>query len=176
MKGYGWLNLPQSIQSTLLVIFTLYIRSSSSLAFLYRWSSPLFGSTLTRGVLGGLSMARHTLGSFLPDEVRSRSAVKKTTLCATADRPTLGADRPDIRRGGAASTSGHEPSDLGPWTIRASTESTTRWFVLVFSAQTGDNKYLHRHATYMHAYCCCDPLCGSIHPQKPHHVLNQEKY
>jgi hypothetical protein len=69
MKGYGRLNPTQSIQSNLLIIFTLCIRSSPSLAFLYLESSPLFGSTSTRGVLVGLLMPRYTLGSLLPDGV-----------------------------------------------------------------------------------------------------------
>jgi hypothetical protein len=57
----------QSIKSTLLLVFTLCIRSIPSLVLLYLESSPLFGSTSTRGVLGILLMPRHALGSNLPD-------------------------------------------------------------------------------------------------------------
>jgi hypothetical protein len=49
--------------------FTLCIKSSPSLAFLYLKFSPLFGSTSTRGILGGLPTPRHTLGSLLLDGV-----------------------------------------------------------------------------------------------------------
>jgi hypothetical protein len=69
MKSYDRLNPPQSIKSSLLLVFTLCIRSSSSLAPLYLKSSPLFGSTSTRDVLGGLPTPRHTLRSLLPDRV-----------------------------------------------------------------------------------------------------------
>jgi hypothetical protein len=60
---------PQSIQSILLVIFTLRIRSRPSVAFFYLKYSPLFGSTSTRGVLNGLPMPRHTLGSISRGEI-----------------------------------------------------------------------------------------------------------
>jgi hypothetical protein len=69
MNGYGRLNSPQSIQSNLLIIFTLSIRSSPSLSFPYLESSSLFGSTSTRDVLGGLPTPRHALWSLLPDGV-----------------------------------------------------------------------------------------------------------
>jgi hypothetical protein len=69
MKGYGRLNTPQSIKSSLFLVFTLCIRSSSSLAFFYLKSSPLFGSTSTRCVLGGPPTPRHTLQSVFPDGV-----------------------------------------------------------------------------------------------------------
>jgi hypothetical protein len=74
LKGYGQLNTPQSIQSTILIVFPLYTRSSTSLALvsLYLESSPLIGFMSTRDVLGGLLMLRHTLGSLLPDRVPLR--------------------------------------------------------------------------------------------------------
>jgi hypothetical protein len=66
-EGLRPIEPPQSIQSTLLVIFTLCSRSSPSLAFLHHESSSLFDSMPTRGVLGGRPTPRHTLGSPLPD-------------------------------------------------------------------------------------------------------------
>jgi hypothetical protein len=57
----------QSIQSNLLIVFTLCIRNYSSLASLYLEYSSLFGYTSTRGVLGGLPTSRHTLESLLLD-------------------------------------------------------------------------------------------------------------
>jgi hypothetical protein len=107
MKGYDRLNLHNRSNQIYLSFFTLCIRSSSSLVPLYLKSSTIFGSTSTRGVLAGLPMPRHTLGSFLPDGVppgrrdlgllqtRRRSAPSWTVWA-------LGADRPDVRRGGAA--------------------------------------------------------------------------
>jgi hypothetical protein len=59
-EGLRPIEPPQSIQSTLFIVFTLCIRNSPSLAFLYLKSSPLFGSTLTRGVLSGIPTPRHT--------------------------------------------------------------------------------------------------------------------
>jgi hypothetical protein len=107
MKGYDQLNPQQLIQSIVLINFTLCIRSSSSLAFLYLKSSPLFGSTSTRGVLGGMPTPRHTLGSLLSDGVspgrrdlgllrRRRSSAPSRTVRAP------GAGRPDVCREGAA--------------------------------------------------------------------------
>jgi hypothetical protein len=66
MKDYDRLNLPQLMQSTLHIAFTLCIRSSPSLSFLHLESSPLFGSTSTRGVFGGPVTPRHIIGSLLP--------------------------------------------------------------------------------------------------------------
>lgn len=128
MKGYIRLNRPQSIQSTLLIVFTLCIRSSSSLASLYLESSPLFGSTSTRGVLGGLPTPRHTLGSLLPDGVhpgrrdlgllrRRRPSVPSRTVRAS------GADHPDIHREGAA------PAPRSRTVRPCAVESTARRFI-----------------------------------------------
>jgi hypothetical protein len=131
MKGYDRLNPPHSIKSSLFLVFTLCIRSSSSLASFYLKSSPLFGCTLTRGILGGLPMLRHTLRSLLPDGVpperqdlgllrRRRPSAPSRTVRAP------GADRPDVRRGGVAPVLGRGPSGPVPRTVRASAESTTR--------------------------------------------------
>jgi hypothetical protein len=69
-KGLRPIEPPQSIKSILLTIFTLCIRSSSSLASLYHEFSSLFGFMSIRGVLGGLpTPPRHTLGPLLPDMV-----------------------------------------------------------------------------------------------------------
>jgi hypothetical protein len=93
MNGYDRLNSSQLIQSTLLIVFNLCIISSPSLAFLHFKFPPLFGFTSTRDVFSDLSTLRHTLGFLLLDEVPSerqdRSATKKTTLCAIADRPSF---------------------------------------------------------------------------------------
>jgi hypothetical protein len=72
--------------------FTLCIRNSPSSAFIYLEPSHFFGSTLTRGILGGLPTPRHTLGYLLPRQgpsrkARSRSNVKKTNFCAIVYRP-----------------------------------------------------------------------------------------
>jgi hypothetical protein len=129
MKGYDGLNPPQLIQSTLLLVFTLCIRSITSLAFLYLESSPLFASTSIRGVLGDLSMPRHPRISPLrwgPSwEARSRSVAKKTTLCAIVNHPS-----PRHRSYGR--TQMRSRSCARSWTVLASTESTVMWFVLVF--------------------------------------------
>jgi hypothetical protein len=69
MKGYDRLNTHNRSNQIYLLFFTLCIRSSSSLASIYLKSSPLFGSTSTRGILGGLLMPRHTIGSLLSDGV-----------------------------------------------------------------------------------------------------------
>jgi hypothetical protein len=108
MKDYGRLNPPQSIQSTLLIVFTLCIRSNSSLASLYLKSSPLFGSTSMRGVLGGLPTPRHTLESLLPDGVPPRRQDLSLLLRRRLSAPSRtvrapGADHLDVRRGGATS-------------------------------------------------------------------------
>jgi hypothetical protein len=141
MKGYGRLTHPQSIQSTLLIVFTLCIRSSSSLASLYLESSPLFGSTSTRGVLGGLPTPRHTLGSLLSGGVppgrrdlgllrRGRPSAPLRTVRTYAEEETL------LRPGRGL-------SDPVSRTVRASADSTTRRFVPVFGAQIDDNSYIH---------------------------------
>jgi hypothetical protein len=113
---------PQSIRSTLLIVFTLYIRSSSSLASLYFESLPLFGSTSTKGVLDGLLTPRHTIGSLLPEEVPPERQYlgllqrrRRSTPSWTVQAPD--ADRPDIHRGGAAPAPRLR-------TVRASAEST----------------------------------------------------
>jgi hypothetical protein len=97
---------PQSIQSNLLINFTLCIRSISSLASLYLEPLPLFGSTSTRGVLGGLPTLRHTLGSLLPDGVppqRRDLGLLQRRTCSAPSRTvrTPSADRLDVRRGAA---------------------------------------------------------------------------
>jgi hypothetical protein len=131
MKGYGRLNPPQSIKSSLLLVFTLCIRNSSSLASFYLKSSPLFGSTSTRGVLGGLPTPRHTLQS-LPRwgpswEARSRSVAKKKTLCAITDRLSP-------RHGLSGHTERRSHSCASSRTVHASAESTVRRSFLVFGA------------------------------------------
>jgi hypothetical protein len=65
-EGLRLIEPSQSIQSTLLIIFTLSIRSIPSLDVLHLESSTIFVSTPTRGVLGGLLALRHTQGSLLP--------------------------------------------------------------------------------------------------------------
>jgi hypothetical protein len=107
MKSYDRLNPPQLIQSTLLLVFTLCIRSRPSLTSLYLESSPLFGSTSTRGILGGLPMPRHTIASLIPDGVpprrRDLSLLRRSRPSASSWAVrVLGMDRPDVRRGGAA--------------------------------------------------------------------------
>lgn len=64
---YGRLNPTQSIQSTLLFVFTLCIISSPSLVFLHLDYSHLFGTKSTKVVLAGPPTQKHTLGSFLSD-------------------------------------------------------------------------------------------------------------
>jgi hypothetical protein len=134
MKAYGRLNPPQSIQSNLLIIFTLCIRSGPSLAFPYLESSSLFGSTSTRGVLDGPPTSKHTLGSLLLDGVplerrdlglmqKRRPSAPSRTIWAS------GADHPEACIGGAAPAPGHRPFDPGQWTVRNSVESTARWFI-----------------------------------------------
>jgi hypothetical protein len=82
-KGLRSIEPPQSIKSILLIIFTLCIRSSSSLASLYHEFSSLFGFMSIRGVLGGLpTPPRHTLGSLLPDRVYTCP-----TVCVGPARP-----------------------------------------------------------------------------------------
>jgi hypothetical protein len=101
-EGLWPIEPPQSIKFNILIVFTLCINISSSLAFLYLKSSPLFGFTSTRGVLGGLLTPRHTLGSLLLDGVppgrrdlgllrRRRPSVQSRTVRAP------GADRSDVR-------------------------------------------------------------------------------
>jgi hypothetical protein len=127
MKGYDRLNLPQSIKSNLLIIFTLCNSSSSSLASLYFKFLPLFGSTLTRDVLGGFSTPRHTLWSLLPNEVppgmrdlgllwRKRPSAPSRTVQTHAVEESL--LRP-----------GRGPSGPMSRTIRTSAESTVRRFI-----------------------------------------------
>jgi hypothetical protein len=128
---------PKSIQTTLLLVFTLCIRSSPSLVFLYLESSPLFGSMSTTGILGGLPTLIHTLGSLLSDRVppgrRDLGLLRRIRLFAPLRTiQTLDADRPDVRREGVTLAS-------RSWTIRASTESTARWLVPVFGVQIGAN-------------------------------------
>jgi hypothetical protein len=135
MKGYGPLNPSQSIQSTLLIFFTLYIRSSSSLASIYLKSSPLFDYMSTRSVLGGQPTPRHILGSLLPDGVPPERwdlglLQRRGPFAPSRTIRALDADRPDIRRGRAAPAPRSRPFGHAPWTVRVSAESTTRWFVL----------------------------------------------
>jgi hypothetical protein len=98
MKGYDRLRPPQSIQSTLLIVFTLCIWSSPSLAFLYLEFSPLFGSKSIRGILGGMSTPRHTLGSFLHDEVPLGRGGPTRGPGGPFAHPKLGPPRPQPRR------------------------------------------------------------------------------
>jgi hypothetical protein len=128
--GVRLIELPQSIQSTLLIVFTLCIRSSPSLAFLHLESSPLFVSTSTRGVLDGLSRLRHTLGSLLPDGVpperRDLGLLRRRWPFAplrTIQAP--GMDCPDVCREGSTSA-------LRSRIVRATADSTARRFVPVF--------------------------------------------
>jgi hypothetical protein len=128
MEDYDRLKRNNRINNQLHLVFTLYIRSSSSLAFLYLKSSPLFGSTSTGGVLGGLPISRQGLGPLLPDGVPPGSETQ--ALPANSVAPTQ-ADRSASRRGPSDSLGrnpspapGHGPS--GPWSriVRASAEST----------------------------------------------------
>jgi hypothetical protein len=145
MKGYDRLNPTQSIKSSLLLVFTLYIRSSSSLASIYLKSSPLFGYMSTRGVLGGLPTPRHTLRSLLPDGIpperrdlgplrRRRPSAPSWTIRAS------GADRSDVHRGGVAPAPGCGPSGPVPRTVHVFAESTARRSFLVFDARIGANR------------------------------------
>jgi hypothetical protein len=113
MKGYDRLNPAQSIKSSLLV-FTLCIRCSSSLASLYLKSSPLFGSTSTRGVLGGLPTPRHTLRSLLPDGVpperRDLGLLRRRPSAPSRTIRAPGVDRTDVHRRGVAPAPGRGPS------------------------------------------------------------------
>jgi hypothetical protein len=100
-----------SIQSTLLIVFTLCNKSSPSLAFLYLKSLHPFDSTLTRGVLGGLPTPRHTIGSLIrdgvPPERRDLGLLQRRRRRPSAPPRTVrasGADRLDVRREGAAPT------------------------------------------------------------------------
>jgi hypothetical protein len=118
---------PQSIQSIVLIIFTLCIRSNHSLVFLYLEYWPLFGSTSTRGVLGGLSTPRDTIGSLLLDGVSLRrrdlglmQRIRPSMPSRTVRAP--GAGRPDAHREGAAPATRSQ-------TIRAAAGSTDRWFI-----------------------------------------------
>jgi hypothetical protein len=90
--------------------------------------------------LDGLPTPRHTLGYLLPDGVppgrRDLDLLRISRPYApsrTVQAP--GTNRLDVRRGGDAPTLGRGPTGPRPQTIRASTESTARRFVLVFGAQ-----------------------------------------
>jgi hypothetical protein len=156
MKGYDRLNPTQSIQSTLLIVFTLCIRSSPSLSFLHLECSRLFGSTSTRGVFDGLPTLRHTLGSLLPNgcpsrEARSRYAAKRcpsapshTVRAPGTDHLSLGADFPDLRREGVT------PAPV-PRTVRPCAADRPRirrehrrWFILAFGVQIDANTSPHQ--------------------------------
>jgi hypothetical protein len=158
-----WTPPPKSIQSILLIIFTLCIRSSPSLALFYLKSSPLLGSTSTRGVLDGLPMPRHTLVSLLSDGVhpgrrdlgllqRRQSSAPSWTIRAT------GTDRPDVHREGAA------PMPRS-WTIRASTKSTTNSSSPVFGAQISVNSAMSGLRT-----------AGVVRPSPADRVNGRAKY
>jgi hypothetical protein len=136
MKVYDQVNPQQSIKSNLLIVFTLCIRSSSSLAFLYLKHSPLFGSTLTRRCFRWPADAkahpRISPPRWRPSrETRSRPAANKT-LCVIADRS-------DVCRGRVVPARGRGPSDPMSRTIRGSAESTARRSVPVFGAQIAAN-------------------------------------
>jgi hypothetical protein len=68
--------------------------------------------------------------------------VEKKTLYAIADRPALGADRPEVCRGGVAPAPSHGPSSPVLRTVRASAESPARRSVPVFGAWIGANTSL----------------------------------
>jgi hypothetical protein len=132
MKGYDQFEPSQSIRSTLLLVFTLCIRSSPSLVFVYLEYLPLFDSTTTKDILVGLSTSRHTIWSLLPDGVPSgrrdlgplrRRRLSTPSWIVQARAP--GIDRSDIRKRGAA------PAPRSQ-TVIGSAESSTRWFVPVF--------------------------------------------
>jgi hypothetical protein len=139
IKGYAQLYSPNRFTQLYLSFFTVCIRSSLSLAFLY-----LESSTLTRYGSGGLAMLRHTLLSLLPDKVplgrrdlglipRRRSSAPSRTVRTYAEKESL--LRPD-----------RKPVGPGPWTVRASVESTTRQTVhlTVISAEiSANNAYIH---------------------------------
>jgi hypothetical protein len=98
MKGYDRFRPPQSIQSTLLIVLTYALGVVLSLAFLYLEFSPLFSSKSTRGILGGMSTPRHTLGSFLHDRVPpGRGEPTRGSRWAMA-HPKLGRPRPQPKR------------------------------------------------------------------------------
>jgi hypothetical protein len=65
--------------------------------------------------------------------------MEKKTLYSIADRPAPGADRPDVRRGGAAPAPGRGLSGPVPRTVRAYAEIPTRRSVPVFGVQIGAN-------------------------------------
>jgi hypothetical protein len=150
MTGYGRLNPHKSIQSTLIIVFTLCISSSSSLASLYFKSSPLFGSTskktswvvcwhqdilrslLLDGVLSGrpdIGLVRRTWPTALLSKLQTRT-VRRYAEEGLLLRP------------------GHGPFGHVPRTVRASTENTVRWFVPVFDAQIDVNNNVEREYTF----------------------------
>jgi hypothetical protein len=103
------------------LVFTLCIRSSSSLALLYLKYSPLFSSTSTRRVLGSLPIPRQCLGSLLSDGVPPGSEIQTlpANSAALAHTRTVRFVRQD-----PAPAPGRGPSGPWPRTVRASAEST----------------------------------------------------
>jgi hypothetical protein len=110
MKAYGRLSPLQLIKSNLLIVLPYVLGVEQfipSLASLYLKSTSLFGSTSARGVLGGVSMPRHTLGSLLADGVppgrRDLGLLQRRRLAAPLwTVRASGVDRPNVRRGGDA--------------------------------------------------------------------------
>jgi hypothetical protein len=93
-----------------------------------------------RGAPGGLPTWRNPLELSPPTGSLSGRVlgffVEKKTLCAIVDRSALGADRPEVCRGGATHVPCCGPSGPVPWTVRASAESPARQYVLVFGARS----------------------------------------
>jgi hypothetical protein len=74
----------------------------------------------------------------LPGRVVGFFAEKKT-LCAIVDHSTLGADRPEVCKGGSTPAPGRGPSGPMPQIVHASAESSARRFVPVFGTWIGAN-------------------------------------
>ena len=98
----------------------------------------LFHSTSIRDATGGLSTLEQPLEpSSSAGSTRSRvlgffieksTGSPQTQFCPRRGSSGKRAEEDPLLR------SCHGPSGLGPWTIRASTESTVRWFIPLFGA------------------------------------------
>jgi hypothetical protein len=84
----------------------------------------------TRGVLGGLPMPRHTLGSLLPDGIhpgrRDLDLLRRRPSALSWTIRALGVDRPDVRKRGVATAPDHQLCDPVLRTVRGSAYSTVR--------------------------------------------------